>query len=531
MINENMPHQNENSDTFNLRDELGKYLIHWKLFVLFSAVSLSVAHLYLRYATPQYTASTTIMIKDNQKSGISAELAAFEDLGIVGGGSSNNTDNEIIILKSRKIIGSVVDSLRLDIAYFKEGKVKKTEIYKNSPIRFTSLNKNVSLLKKDTTFVLTFIDENSYRLKNIAGDQEMVGTFNQLESSSIGDFVIVKNSKWNQQLLSTKITIRLISKERIISSYQGRVAIKTMNKNSSVISLSIVDPVKEKAEDFLNELVKQYNFDAINDKNEISRKTKDFIDERLRSVGEELSSIQDSIKDFKGKTGFTGVSNEGELILSKLSENNERVLALQVQLSLVEAVYKDIETVSDKSNFLPENLGFEDASISQTVANYNLLVSKRNTLTVNAGDKNPQLIQLRREIANYKLKLKESIRNLKNSLGLRYSELQKEQAKISAQKSTIPLIERGFIDIARQQEIIAGLYSYLLKKKEETAISLAVTVANAKIIDVAYGLNSPHCSQKKNYLFRRITPWVFSTLCDHLFKNAIRHQNTFQKRY
>ena len=48
------------------------------------------------------------------------------------------------------------------------------------------------------------------------------------------------------------------------------------------------------------------------------------------------------------------------------------------------------------------------------------------------------------------------------------------------------MLERGFIDIARQQEIISGLYSYLLKKKEETAISLAVTVPNAKIIDVAY---------------------------------------------
>ena len=34
------------------------------------------------------------MIKDNKQSGISAELAAFEDLGIIGGGSANNPDNE-----------------------------------------------------------------------------------------------------------------------------------------------------------------------------------------------------------------------------------------------------------------------------------------------------------------------------------------------------------------------------------------------------------------------------------------------------
>ena len=72
----------------------------------------------LRYSTPKYSASTSIMIKDNQKSGISKELEAFKDMGIVGGGSTNNTDNEIEILKSRKIIGNVVDSLNLTISYF-----------------------------------------------------------------------------------------------------------------------------------------------------------------------------------------------------------------------------------------------------------------------------------------------------------------------------------------------------------------------------------------------------------------------------
>jgi tyrosine-protein kinase Etk/Wzc len=101
----------ESNDTINLRDELGKYLTHWKWFVIGAILALIGAYMYLRYTTTQYSAITSIMIKDNQKSGISAELAAFEDLGIIGGGSANNPDNEIEILKSRKIIGNVVDVL------------------------------------------------------------------------------------------------------------------------------------------------------------------------------------------------------------------------------------------------------------------------------------------------------------------------------------------------------------------------------------------------------------------------------------
>ena len=139
-------------DTINVREEIEKYLVHWKWFVLASVISLSVAYVYLRYATPTYMASASIMIKDNNKSGVSAELAAFEDLGIIGGGGANNPENEIEILKSRKIIGNVVDSLNLDIMYVKEGRVKATEIYSETPIELVIIKKNPSFYKKRLRF-------------------------------------------------------------------------------------------------------------------------------------------------------------------------------------------------------------------------------------------------------------------------------------------------------------------------------------------------------------------------------------------
>lgn len=146
---ENTPYNlNEGSDIVNIREELEKYLFYWKWFVLGIAISLAIAFFYLRYSTPQYSALTTIMIKDNQKSGISKELEAFKDMGIVGGGSGNNTDNEIQILKSRKIIGAVVDSLKLTTVYFVEGRVKRSEVYNNNPIKIIFNAKNEKGIKK-----------------------------------------------------------------------------------------------------------------------------------------------------------------------------------------------------------------------------------------------------------------------------------------------------------------------------------------------------------------------------------------------
>ena len=120
-----------------------------------------------------------------------------------------------------------------------------------------------------------------------------------------------------------------------------------------------------------------------------------------------------------------------------------------------------------------------------------------DNLSVNAGSKNPQIIQYNKEIEILKINLKQSISNLIASLETQYNQINKEANKVKYKVSTIPLLERGFIDIARQQEIISGLYEYLLKKKEETAISLAVTVPNAKIIDKAYSAGIPVSPKRK----------------------------------
>ena len=47
-------------EQIHLRDVLEKYLIYWKWFVLSVFLCFIFAFLYLRYATPQYEASTTI---------------------------------------------------------------------------------------------------------------------------------------------------------------------------------------------------------------------------------------------------------------------------------------------------------------------------------------------------------------------------------------------------------------------------------------------------------------------------------------
>ena len=111
-----MKEQNSSNQeqSINLNELLNKYLIHAKWFVLSVLMCLAIAFVYLRYATPEYSVSATLLIKDDKKGGLMSELSNFSDIGLLGG-SNGNVDNEIEILKSRTLVEKTVKDLNLNL--------------------------------------------------------------------------------------------------------------------------------------------------------------------------------------------------------------------------------------------------------------------------------------------------------------------------------------------------------------------------------------------------------------------------------
>ena len=109
----------EEEETINIRELLEKYMYHWKWFVLGVLVFGMSAFLYLRYTQPNYSATATLLIEEDTKGSVPSEMAIFEDLGVFG--SSSSLENEIEVLKSRRILGSVIDELDLLKEYLSIG--------------------------------------------------------------------------------------------------------------------------------------------------------------------------------------------------------------------------------------------------------------------------------------------------------------------------------------------------------------------------------------------------------------------------
>lgn len=300
-----------NHPSFNLKEELFKYISKWKWFLAGIFLTVALAYTYLRYSIPQYKAVGTILVKDDRKGSIASELSAFSDLGLLTNVKSN-VDNEIEVIKSRSIIEKTVKDLELNYSYFNHGRVKSEEIYKQNPIKIVFVDPTPEFINANHYFIAESISEDQYALYDEASVK--IGTFKYKESFVYkGTKGALLKTEYYKNFKDFYFGIQIRKVSEVVENFKARLTAATISKNTSVIELSIVDPVRAKAEDFINTLVVNYNQDAVDDKKYISENTSKFIEQRLEIISDELKDVEKEVEDFKKKNHVTDIISEAGL--------------------------------------------------------------------------------------------------------------------------------------------------------------------------------------------------------------------------
>jgi len=488
--NHNSTYLNKNDKNVDLKHEIVRYLRFWPWFLLSLAIALTIAYFNLRYTPRIYSTSSKIKILD-KSDGIELPTSAF-----IFNRSNINLENEIEILTSYRIIEEVVDSLNLNTSFYEDGQILTSKLAK-LPFQFKQLinsgsilkpsefkikvtAKNFEILNTQTQEILVFPDHNSYN------------KIHQLPFE-----ILLSNGKDLNNLIDKTYIVKLQPLKRTVLSVKSKVKVATITQ-SDLLKLTISSQNKDWSELVLNGLIDVFNKDGINDRQLISKRTLDFIEERFVYLAVELDSIEISKKEFKQDNNLIDLPSDAQIGLQKESESELEVFRTESQIALTNLIIDALKNNQGSQGLLPVNIGLNNGGIVDLINQYNTAVLERDKYHVSGGLNNPIVKQLEATILDLKKNIDNSLQAYNSELKLTLNQLESRNKEFRGEVKKLPQKEKLLRAIERQQNIKESLFVYLLQKREEAAINLAITEASVKIVEYALSASSPISPNSKS---------------------------------
>ncbi|WP_235982453.1 GumC family protein [Gelidibacter maritimus] len=488
--------------TNELKKTIDLYLSRWKLISFFVIISLALAYTYLRYATYEYQAAASIKIKDDKQS---QKLPSISELNKGSLFSDGNTkiNDEIEVLTSRALIANVIKKLNLNIRYYEQGKIKEQELYKNPPIALNFFASDSIMHQVDTTLFIKIKSPSQFLMFQDDGksliDRDDAGgklfSFGDRIKTGFGDMVIVPNTDKYAPRIGSNLKVSINPVNSLVNKYQSKIS-TAIEKESTIVKLSLKDNIPDRAIDILNQIIKEYNNDVILDKEEVIKVTSDFINNRLELVFKELEEVDFTAEQLQKRNNLTALGSQADIYLQSEKQNEFQISSTTNKIQLIDYLQEEIKEKNKRSDLLPANIGIDDSNVSQVTKSHNELVAQRDKILKNSTEKNPVVINLNNQIDALKSNLESSLENMRRTSEITLNSLNREDARIRGQLYSAPTKQRQLRDIERQQSIKESLYMFLLEKREESAISLGMFTPNAKVIETAYSTYNPVAPNK-----------------------------------
>ena len=483
------PHTSAPEDSIDLRTLLEKYLKKWYWFVISVGICVGIALVYLVRAIPQYSVQTTLLLRDDQASNPMSQFAMLEGISDLGG--NKLVDDEIQVLTTKTIASDLIHSLGLSTDYYaKTPFMKYRELYPVSPVRLDLPRAFTDTLTRGLRFDIKPRKE-GYEVKFYGDEYKEKYTLARIDEPF--------TTPWGEMHFTSIAPLEEDNRYRIVCTphrilverYSLAISVGMVNKKSNAIRASMTSGTPSKAITILNELVRLYNQDVVNDKNLIGESTARFVDEQIANLEQELSQIEIEIERYKRTNNLTDISAEAQLFLESMGEYDKQLAEIQTQINLTAYIDNYLRQEENRYGLVPANLGVSDPSLIELIKEYNEALLERLQLLRTTNEHNPVISQAEKTLDVMRQAILTSIQSISDGLEIAKADLVAKGAQFNTRIQDVPRQEREYIEMMRRQEVSQTLYVYLLQKKKENELSMATTLPPAKVLDEAYASLEP----------------------------------------
>lgn len=378
-LNNSSSNTSQNNEQIDLMALLLTIVKGWKTILMMALLGLLLGVTYSRYEQPTYKTDALLQIDSSSKS-ISALGSNISDLV---GTESTPAETERELIKSRMVLGPVVEKLYLDVKVsdpevksadrILQGKVP-TQVSNENGVSLKTKNGNVQIasftvplpyLNKPFTLTKT---ATGFKLSHTLNDELIeypgnLGTPTTINTPD-GEIKLTVNSLPSE---GHTISITKLSKPNAIDALNNALTVAERGTKTGIIELTLNGNNQEHISTVLAEVIQSYMSQNLARGSQQTRTTLDFMEAQIPQLKQKLEQSEQDFNKFRQQYGTIDVNQEAGILVNERAEIEKQVSELNLKKAelltyytaehpLVIQINDQLSTLEERRNQIKEGI-------------------------------------------------------------------------------------------------------------------------------------------------------------------------------
>ncbi|WP_287967216.1 polysaccharide biosynthesis tyrosine autokinase [Acinetobacter sp.] len=452
-------------DTIDLKELFFSLIAQWKLIALCVILSIVTALLYLRVTPDTYRVDALVQVEESK--GASAALL---------GDMSNMIEQkqpaqaEIEILKSRLVLGDVIDRLNLDLQVagtenslfdrllnphdYRTEYSPQSVLFRDGDQAFDIRQFDIPQAYYDKTLELQFKEQQFSLTDPRTGQVVFSGLLNRNNQATHANgtwkVAIFSQDQFQDRYLISKQSLPAAA-NRLLANY----SVAEKGKMTGILGLNYEGQDKAHITQVLNAILQAYSQQNVERRSAETAQTLKFLEDQLPELRQQLDVAEREFNQFRQQSNTVDVTKESELYLTQS-------IALETQKAQLEQ------------------------SVAEASAKYT--------------SEHPVMQQMEAQLAAINSRI----------------------AELNGTLKQLPDLQRRYLQLYREVEVKQQLYTALLNSYQQLRIAKAGEIGNVRIVDTAVEPLQPIAPKKLQILILSIFLGGFLGTLIALLRNMMR---------